>query len=698
MVGDQPRLIADSCGRTVMPSLVVIKRDKSILVGHDAQHEAKKYSEGNLLVASMKRSMGRHKEYGEHDSKMPVQVLTAIILAELKIRAEKFLGVPVEKAVIAVPANFSFSQRQFTKEAALIAGLEPIRIVNEATASLCALRDQFAGLVVSADLGGGTFDVSAIECGDGVFEVKATSGDDQLGGDDFTDIVTQLILSKMAPQFGRGFIQRDPITSQRLIDAAEQAKRDLSSTDSAEIKVPYVITQDGSYETLSVTITRREFESACEPLFGRLETTVSKVWSESGFARHSAPSAETPKTAPTTGTPKKEGNWFSRWFAPMMRQTSLRLIQLVCSLACFGLSYNLIRDFVYRPLVEELDYTSTTGQMLSSSIWEHVRRGVIESLDLYDCRYVYTVGGKDYEGSRVYVAHDGHRTSLNGSFVSSYSKGGSVRVYYKKSDPSQSALFAGFYKKDFGGLFSHALDVAFGVGLFALGVFLLWRTVKDRKTQAAPQLSRPVPQPEPQQATTPCIWLIGNASRIPEIRRRLQSKYRAWHPPGMLDLKEPVVLGAAKIGGILSGLAKDTLLLDVTANTLSIETQGGVAKPIIVRNTTIPTRRSETFTTVHDNQTAINIRVFEGERPMSKDNKLLGTLRIENIALARAGVPKIEVYFDVDASGLLIATGTDIATKNKCELRFNELVLSDRQLNEYHLLVQKWVRQRGNSQ
>jgi molecular chaperone DnaK len=538
MVGDQPRLIADSCGQTVMPSLVVIKRDKSILVGHYAQQEAKKYSDGNLLVASMKRSMGRHKEYGDHDSKMPVQVLTAIILAELKIRAETFLGVPVDKAVIAVPANFSFSQRQFTKEAALIAGLEPIRIVNEATASLCALRDQFDRRVVAADLGGGTFDVSAIECGGGVFEVKATSGDDQLCGDDFTSVVTQIILSKMAPQFAPGFIQRDPITSQRLIDAAEQAKRDLSSSESAEIKIPYVTTRDGGYETLNVSITRREFEDACEPLFGRLEKILSKVWSESGFLKQStAPRPAARPSASVVTPPRKKRNWFSRMFSP-----------------------------------------------------------------------------------------------------------------------------------------------------------------KDKEPQIAQQPPPPIPQPEQHQTMTPCIWLIGNASRVPEIRRRLQSKYRAWHPPGILDLKEPVVLGAAKIGGILSGFAKDTLLLDVTPNTLSIETEGGVAKPIIARNTSIPTRRSETFTTVHDNQAAIVIRIFEGERPMSKDNKLLGTLRIEKIALARAGVPKIEVCFDVDASGLLVATGTDIATKNSCELRCNELVLSERQLNEYHLLVQKWTHQRRCSQ
>ena len=309
--GSEPRLIADQQGRTAMPSLVVIKEDRSIKVGHDAENEARKYSDKNLLVASLKRSIGKNKEYGWHDSRMPVQVLAAIILAELKIRAELYLGERVEKAVIAVPAHFSFSQRQLTKEAALIAGLEPVRIVNEATASMCALRDRLEGEVVTADLGGGTFDVSAIAFGEGVFEVVATAGDERLGGDDFTAEVSKLILANMESQFEPQFVRSDPITSQRLMDAAEDAKKQLSFAQAVEVKIPFVRTRNGSYHTLACTITRNQFETVCHPLFERIMKLVDKVCSASRFW-------EPPITAPSTssqtsGQPKK-CNWLKRMF------------------------------------------------------------------------------------------------------------------------------------------------------------------------------------------------------------------------------------------------------------------------------------------------------------------------------------------------------------------------------------------------
>lgn len=522
--GGKPRLIADRQGRTVMPSLIVIKDDRSILVGHDAESEARKYSEKNLLIASLKRSMGRRKEYGLHDAKMPVQVLAALILSELKIRAEDYLGESVEYAVIAVPANFSFSQRQFTKEAALIAGLKPLRIVNEATASVCASADYFEGKVIVADLGGGTFDVSIVDfVGDHIFQVVATSGDRELGGEDFTTEIAKLVLSKIGSQFDRAFLQADPITFQRLTDAVEDLKKQLTSSERAEMKLPYVCTRNLTYETLTCTITRKEFETACEPLFSRIEKIVERVASEARLWKPAHP-VSNQVAAPSKAT------WLTRIF------------------------------------------------------------------------------------SRNKTTHP------------------NVKI-------SQST-----------------------------------------QTQQHP--------------VVPLIWMIGNASRIPEIKRRLSYKYRSWHPPGMLDLKEPVALGAARIAGILEGTVKDTLLIDVTPNTLSIETQGGVSTPIIPRNTTTPASRNHTFTTVQDNQTTIAVKIHEGERPLAKDNTSLGTLHIENLPLARAGIPKIEVRFDVDANGVLCVTGTDLATKKASRLRCSELVLSEKKLNEYHLLVQKWSRQR----
>jgi molecular chaperone DnaK len=393
---------------------------------------------------------------------------------------------------------------------------------------MCVLRDRLEGNVVTADLGGGTFDVSAIAFFEGVLEVVATTGDESLGGDDFTAEVSKLILANMESQFDPQFTRSDPITSQRLADAAEDTKKQLSSVETVEVKIPFVRTRNGSYQTLACTITRNQFETACHPLFERIMKLVDQVCSDSRFWQ--PPITARSDSLQATSQPKK-CNWLKRMFSR------------------------------------------------------------------------------------------------------------------EKSSPQNIA-------------------------------------------------ARRVPPESSESSVRPAIWLIGNASRVPEIRRRLQYKYRTWHPPGVLDLKEPVALGAAKIAGILGGTVRDTLLLDVTPNTLGIETNGGIASPIIPRNTTIPTSNSHVFTTVHDNQTSISVRILEGDRPLSKDNTVLGTLQIDNLPMARAGIPKIEVRFDVDANGLLHVRATDGATKKITELRCSELVLPEKLLNEYHSLVQKWIRQR----
>ena len=303
-----PELIADKSSRSVMPSLVAITRGRSILVGHDAEHEAKKYSKETLLVASLKRSMGHNKRFGWHDSSLPVQVLAALILAELKIQAEDYLGYGVNRAVIAVPANFSFAQRQFTKEAALIAGLEPVRIVNEATAALCAVRHCGEGQAVVADLGGGTFDVSAIDFGNDVLEVVATSGHDALGGDDFTSLILNRILEKAEPRFDRDCLERDPITFQRFSDVAEDTKRQLCSRETVEVSLPYVRARDGDYRNFTCTITRKQFETDCQPLIDQLEATVDKVSKEAGFLETDSRSAA-PVMAPSVPAKK---SWIRR--------------------------------------------------------------------------------------------------------------------------------------------------------------------------------------------------------------------------------------------------------------------------------------------------------------------------------------------------------------------------------------------------
>jgi molecular chaperone DnaK len=529
MEAGKPKLISDSAGQTTFPSLVVVKNDGSITVGHEAEREAKKYSESNLVVTSLKRSLEMSREYEWCDIKMPVQVLMAMVLAELRVQAEVYLGGEINSAVIAVPANFNFLQRQFTKEAALIAGLQPIRIVNEATASVCAMRDSFQGAVVAADLGGGTFDVSAIDFGGGVFEVLAASGDDRLGGDDFTAIITRLILQKLdTSRFDPQYLQTDRITAQRLRDASEDAKRQLSSIETASVSIPYIRTYRRSYETLSCNIARSEFEKEAQSLFSRIDKIIAEVWAAARFDK--PPPISQAKGAVTIPASKKK-SWWSKLFRKAAKPAPTPYI------------------------------------------------------------------------------------------------------------PTRPSSF-------------------------------------------------------PRQSHISGLWLIGNASKMPFLDMTLRRKYKMLRPPGLLDLKTPVALGAAKIAGMLQGTSKDTLLLDATPSSLGIEIGDKEFARIIRKNETIPTQHTQTFTTTCDNQTVISVKIFEGEHDSTQFNKLLTTLKIENILPARAGVPKIEILFHVDANGLLRVSAKDLATQKVTAILCNDFVLPEKEINDYHQLVQRWIRRR----
>ena len=279
--GRSTRLIPDSFGRTILPSLAVIRDDGQFFVGHEAAIEARKYSGKSLTIGSLKRTMDRQKEFHCGNARTSPQLLTALILAELKIQAEMYLGEEVNKAVIAVPANFGFFQRQFTKEAALIAGWEVYRIFNEATAAVCALSSKEDQTVIAADLGGGTFDVSIIEFGDGVYEVKAAGGDDRLGGEDFTDILIKIILKKVANDFDINSVRNDPITMRRIKDVAEESKLLLSGSESVEVRVPFIKSHRDKLENIVCTIRRDEFEAECKPLLDRIERVVGEVLQDS---------------------------------------------------------------------------------------------------------------------------------------------------------------------------------------------------------------------------------------------------------------------------------------------------------------------------------------------------------------------------------------------------------------------------------
>lgn len=484
-VGNSVRLIPDAFGREILPSLVVIRKDRQFFVGHDAVTEARKYSGDNLTIGSVKRMMDRQKEFHWGQVRSSPQILTALILAELRVQAEMYLGKEVRQAVIAVPANFGFSQRQFTKEAARIAGLETVRILSEATAAVCSARSKSDVRVIAADLGGGTFDVSVIECGDDVVEVKAAGGDARLGGEDFTDTLANLILKKAANDFDITAARNDPLTLRRIKDIAEDSKLLLSGSASVEVTVPCIKTFRGRLENIVCTISRAEFETECDPFLRRMETTMDQVLREAGLQSH-------------------------------------------------------------------------------------------------------------------------HQAM---------------------------------------------------------------------------------------------IWLLGNASRMPAVSEHLRKKY--YYPvrtPGLVNMKNSVALGAARIAATLQGLEEHLLLLDVTPCSLGISTRDSNFITMIKKHSTIPARATETFSTVSDNQASVLVRILEEVEKGS--HKIIGTLNVDRLPPRKAGVVEIEVAFDVDVNNVLRASAK---AKNcnwwgeegdRVEVKCDGFELPEKTLSQYHLLVQDWIQER----
>src|SRR3712207_3268156 len=468
--GGEPTVIPNAEGERLTPSVVAISASGERLVGRLARRQAVTNPENTIF--SIKRFMGRKFSDPEvqRDLKLvpykvsaapngDVQVtmggktfsppeVSAMILQKLKADAEAYLGEKVERAVITVPAYFNDSQRQATKDAGRIAGLEVERIVNEPTASALAygLDKQGDEEVAVYDLGGGTYDISILDLSDGVFQVRATNGDTHLGGDDFD----QKIIDFLADEFKRAEgidLRKDRMALQRLKEAAEKAKIELSSTQQTDVNLPFVTADASGPKHLNVTLTRSKLEQLVN---GLIERTVP---------------------------------------------------------------------------------------------------------------------------------------------------------------PMDAAL------KD--------ADLA--------------------KAQVDEAL------------------LVGGQTRMPAVQRKVQS-YFGKEPHKGINPDEVVAIGAAIQGGVLGGEVKDVLLLDVTPLTLSIETLGGVATPLIKRNTTIPTRASQVFSTAADNQTAVDIHVVQGEREFARDNKTLGQFRLDGILPAKRGTPQIEVTFDIDANGIVNVSAKDQGT------------------------------------
>ena len=468
MEGGEPVVIANAEGARTTPSVVGFQKDGERLVGQVAKRQA--VANSDRTVISIKRHMGSDYKVAIDDKKYSPQEISAMILSKLKKDAESYLGETVKDAVITCPAYFNDAQRQATKDAGKIAGLNVLRVINEPTAAALAYgldKDTTSHKVMIYDLGGGTFDVSILDIGDGVFEVLSTNGNCFLGGDDFDKKVMDYLVEEFKKKEGID-LSKDKMAMQRLKEAAEKAKIELSSMTSTNVNLPFITEDANGPKHLDETITRQKFDALTSDLVEQTIEPITKALKDA------------------------------------------------------GLSYG---------------------------------------------------------------------------------------------------------------------DLA-------------------------------------------KVIMVGGSTRIPAVVERVK-QVTGKEPFKGINPDECVAIGAAIQGGVLTGEVKDVLLLDVTPLTLGIETLGGVCTPLIERNTTIPAKKSQVFSTAADNQPEVTIHVLQGERKFAKDNKTLGQFNLTGIAPAPRGIPQIEVTFDIDANGIVHVTAKDLGTQKSADITITSSTnLSEDEINK----------------